>query len=599
MSSTASEFSNITDTPETNSALAAVQEKSAPESRQIAKEILVNKLNYLNFKNESMQAVFKHRVHDGSITLGIAPLPCIGKELDACWNNDTPYETDKMKSYELLSLQFREQKSIISIPCEEYSLTEQGISLDLPENAIELPVQEELIYKAENISASIVQNGLMLKGNLCDFTFRSFKVRIPRDSGKSHLGWINDKEIVTLILEDSNRTIFSAFCRLSRTLGKNNDFYFSLESENETVYRYPPRHYRSTRYSMDIRPVLHFFHPLSRKWTERKIDNISGTGFSLLEQQHEASLIPGLIIKDVVIKFPNRQKAVCSTQVIYRNEAEDDNFNFGLAILDIEPEDHIILMSMLHQSHDPLSYLCKEVDMEELWRFFFNSGFIYPEKYAFLEQFKDEIMETYETLYNKRSDIARHFIYQKDNSILGHLSMVRFFERGWLIHHHAAAMRGGGRAGIHVLNQIGRYINDTHRYRSMNLDYLICFYRPENRFPRKVFGGLVPEVNDKSLCSEDTFAYLHYKKKQMKTITSGLWQWNDPDDEDMFHLENFYQNESGGLMVEAMDLPPLGAGNANMLSSFSEMKINREIEMKTLKHCCHIIEKLYMNIDKN
>jgi hypothetical protein len=76
--------------------------------------------------------------------------------------------------------------------------------------------------------------------------------------------------------------------------------------------------------------------------------------------------------------------------------------------------------------------------MDALWNFFFDTGFIYPEKYAFFQANKEAIKKTYERLYSQSPHVARHFICQEKGAILGHMAMVRFYENSWLIHHHAA-----------------------------------------------------------------------------------------------------------------------------------------------------------------
>ena len=137
--------------------------------------------------------------------------------------------------------------------------------------------------------------------------------------------------------------------------------------------------------------------------------------------------------------------------------------------------------------------------MDELWDFLFETGFIYPHKYAFIQKNKDEIKKTYEKLYPQNPHIARHFIYQEKGTIYGHMAMIRFCESAWMIHHHAARKSSAKKAGLIVLDQIGRMINDSHRLYSLHMNYMLCYYRPDNKFPSRVFGGAAsgtPSVRD-------------------------------------------------------------------------------------------------------
>jgi hypothetical protein len=72
-----------------------------------------------------------------------------------------------------------------------------------------------------------------------------------------------------------------------------------------------------------------------------------------------------------------------------------------------------------------------------------------------------------EKLYNLNSQIARHFIYQEKGRILGHMSMLRFYANSWLIQHHAAKTSAGHKAGLMVLDQIGRMVTESHRLHSL------------------------------------------------------------------------------------------------------------------------------------
>jgi hypothetical protein len=193
--------------------------------------------------------------------------------------------------------------------------------------------------------------------------------------------------------------------------------------------------------------------------------------------------------------------------------------------------------------------------MDALWNFFFDSGFIYPKKYVFLEENKEKIKAIYKKLYTQNQNIAKHFIYKDKDRILGHLAMIRFYENTWLIHHHAADRTVSQRAGIAVLDQIGRFINDSHQFYSIRMNYAFCYFRPENRFPNRVFGGVYKNISDPKGCSLDTFAYFHCRKASNdESVLDKPWELMQTQPEDLIELQNFYEFSSGGIMLEAMEL---------------------------------------------
>ena len=134
----------------------------------------------------------------------------------------------------------------------------------------------------------------------------------------------------------------------------------------------------------------------------------------------------------------------------------------GIAVVDIDIATFTQLNHLLMNSVDPSAHISTQVVPERLWEFFFNTGFIYPTKYDQIKYYKDAFKEMYLKLYNDNLDIARHFTYQKNGRIDGHISMVRAYERTWMIHHHAARASHGKRTGFKVLKQIMHFLNDIY-----------------------------------------------------------------------------------------------------------------------------------------
>jgi hypothetical protein len=258
-----------------------------------------------------------------------------------------------------------------------------------------------------------------------------------------------------------------------------------------------------------------FKHPLGGGVFSLEIEDLGGSGFSVEEHASEAVLFPGLILPEVEIVFASDFLIKCQAQVVYRktrSDGENDYVRSGIAFLDMDNHDQIRLSAYLHHYSDRKSYVCNKVSQESLWRFFFESGFIYPEKYTSMEKKKECFKETYNRLYMQNANVARHFIYQEKGAILGHLAMVRFYENAWLIQHHAASRAGNIKAGVAVLKQVGRYINDFHSLRSTRMNYVLCYYRDDNKFPSRVFGGCVTALKNPKSCSLDSFAYYKFIK---------------------------------------------------------------------------------------
>jgi hypothetical protein len=318
------------------------------------------------------------------------------------------------------------------------------------------------------------------------------------------------------------------------------------------------------------------------------VADLSGTGFSLEEDINNSVLIPGMIVPELELRFADNFKAKCMSQVVYRRiistPNSEETVRCGLAVLDMASEDHVRILSLLQQAKDRHSYLCAKVDMDQLWNFFFETGFIYPKKYAFIQANKEKIKSTYEKLYTLNPRIARHFIFQNKGVILGHMAMLRFYENAWLIHHHAAKKSESTRAGLAVLDQIGRYVHDSHRLSSIHMDYVFCYFRPDNRFPNRVFGGAAKKINNLKVCSLDSFAYSHFQKSQPADVAvPEAWDIADVSTSDLLELESFYEYVSGGLMINALDLET-NLMNANSLTQeYAKLGFKKERHLFSIR----------------
>jgi len=296
-----------------------------------------------------------------------------------------------------------------------------------------------------------------------------------------------------------------------------------------------------------------------------------------------------MIIPEVKLDFAGSFTVTCRAQVIYRKRFDEESekdcrLKCGLAILDMDIEEHRKLLALLHQASDRHSYLNGPVDMDTLWDFFFESGFIYPQKYNFFKENRENIKEVYQKLYTSHPTIARHFTYQDQGRIMGHMAMLRFYNKSWLIQHHAASASTSPQAGLGVLNQIGRFINDSHRLCSANMNFVFCYFRPENRFPERIFGGVSRGINDPSRCSVDTFAYFHYRNTASHCFEVGDgWTLTKTELGDLKELGHYYEFSSGGLMLAGLELEAGLIDMDELVEEYRKLGFKRERTLFSLK----------------
>ena len=550
----------------------------------------INAINYANFNGDRLQVVFSHKVFARELTVPASPSPCIKESLDLAWIDSK--DEDSLEQFECIAILVPNGEHVLSIHPKEYRLTTTGMTVQLPLSADILNNRRRERFPGVDIKASLSQNGCSYEGRLENFNSDTFLIAL-KEKDNPELRWINRDDVFHIILKKQNKTIFTGNCALNSTREQNGEILHTFQIINNEIRRFKKKEYRGERYELLSHVLVSFAHPLSGEQCRISVTDISASGLALTEKASHSVLIPGLIIPRMELNLPGGTPLKCCTQVIHRKDTGDKNENeyrYGMALLDMDPADHSFLLNFVHQENDRRTSVCAPVNTQELWKFFFESGFIYPEKYSHLYSDKDRMKDLYDRLYRNSPGIARHFIYQEGPRIQGHMSMLRSYEESWLLHHHAATSIENHNAGLHVLNQVGSFSNNSYRIRSLHMLYLMCYYREENRFPRRVFGDIAKNADNKSQLSLDTWAYYHCNRDEdiNEDIPEG-WSLEETSAGDLKNLECFYQNLSGGLMLKAMNLTGSGNSNRNLLEEYARSGFNRSIKLFSIKFmgACH------------
>ena len=461
---------------------------------ELSKARIVNAINYLHFQGRAVYAVFKHVQYNTTVTVEAFPFPCHEDYLHLSWK-DQGMLKERSSSYVFQGVLVAAGKSIFSLKPDLVDIDEKSISFDMSKVVgADVTVRKAERYPCQGIDVEMVQNGLFFKGRLNDFSAFSFSAGMSLGNFQS-FKYIAPEIAITVFIKKGGELLYSGECRVIRHNEGIKERTFVLEPVNHHLYRFKPKTHRSPRHRLHPSPNIIFVHPFSGKTVSLKIDEMSGAGFSVTECYESATLVPGMILPHLDVEFAYGVKVSCRAQVITQRVVSDASspassntvIYCGIAILDMDPASQILVASILHQVTNMNSYVCTRVDIDELWKFFFETGFIYPKKYCSIHQNMDTLKETYRKLYLDSPDIARHFMYRDKGRIQGHIAMIRFFENTWLFHHHASI--GIRKAGLVVLDQIGRFVNDVHNMYSSHMQYVICYFRPGNHFPDRVFGG--------------------------------------------------------------------------------------------------------------
>ena len=543
---------------------------------------LINKFNHIHFMDGNVLVHLSYGNNEDSILIMARPEPCLEGELTCHWADERILNVG-IDEYQFLHLIIDDGHSMTLVPAMVQEMTSKYIKVRLPEKSYEIGQRRARRYTCRNIDVELDQSGFFAKGELLDFSPIGFRVRVLPDSHSS-FNWFNSNELVRVHLRNNNQIFFSGICKCIRQQGRLQDKEIVLALADENNSRFRPNNTRNPRQHLTSSPALSFEHPFLNKRVQLEVSDISTSGFSVYEDADEGVLIPGMIIPELVIAFAGSLKINCVAQVIYRTKEDKERVRCGLAILDMDIDNYSRLTDILTNAMDPHACVSREIDMDALWEFFFSAGFMYPKKYRLIQSHREHFKEMYKKLYLESQDIARHFTYQKSGKIYGHISMVRAYEKTWMIHHHAALSMENKRSGFVVLKQIMHYLNDMHRLPSANMDYVISYFRPENKFPDRVFGGFARDLRNLKGCSMDLFAYLPYTCLSLDTGFPEGWSLKESTAFDLWELNRFYSHFSRGLLLDAMDLNPKDPGGGSLEETYARFGFLRKQKFYALAY---------------
>jgi hypothetical protein len=475
---------------------------------------------------------------------------------------------------------------ILQAALDKPQLSEKHLKGQLPEVCFQLTSRRTRRHDCTDIEASVIQNGAVFNGRLDDFSAEAFKLELYATPPQT-FQWLKANEPITVIFKQNGKTLLSSPGNILRSTGKRDQQTVVVTPAPDHQCRFPPKRHRSRRLELRPAPEAVFTHPLTNQLIRLDVADISGAGMAVVEAQQEARLLPGMLLDKLELRLADSFSLPCQAQVVYCEKPKDESApsRCGLAILDMDVSDHTRLLALLHRADNRSKGVCPKIDVDQLWEFFFDSNFIYPEKYQSLQNYRQEFKETYSKLYDSAPEVARHFIYQENNRIVGHMAMLRQFSNSWLIHHHAADRKHSKTAGLETLQLTGEAVNEAQALYSAHMDYVMCYFRPENSFPKKVFGSVAEHYDNPAYCSVDTFDYFHYRKKYaMKWQGESSWELEPASREDLLDIEAFYNAESGGLLLQALDLTPDQREEKALDDCYREAGFNRRRSVYSLRN---------------
>jgi len=560
-------------------------------SRKIGRKVFVNTLNYLHFKGEHSILLISHQLTGEEFLMKIYPGPCIDDTISLTIQADTGFD---LSAFFVKDLIIDDGQSVMIIPVEPVNISDNALVVRLSPWGMLSKERQAKRFQCSFVRANVRQASLELSGWLEDFTSTALHIRFDEGEQSGKEAFDPDTPL-TVNLYNKGNLVYSGECSYMREAQEENSVV--LRPSHTHYPRFRMRKLRNPRLCLVPTPKVSFDHPFSSRKVTFEVTDITNSGFSVLDGDETGQLVPGMIIHDISLVFSGGLRLQCSAQVVHARRQKKNLYKYGFAIFDMDLSTYNQYFNIYSSAIDKHANVTREVDMDALWEFFFKSGFIYPKKYENLCNYKDNFKQTYEKLYCNSPEIFANFTYQSNGSIFGHVSWIKAYDHTWMIHHLAAKPMGRKIVGLHILNHVMYCFDGFCRLPSTGMDYMIFYFRPDNRFPDYFFGGFCREYNNPKGCSMDCFAYLNCSAlPQTNALPSG-WALEQCSPDDITALRLWYEKRSGGLMVDALclDKPDTGQNDIGVL--YERYGLTRRHHTFVLRH--HGTAKAYMMADES
>lgn len=512
---------------------------------------LINLWNRLHFMTTTVYVHIHHPEHEEHLLLEAHPAPCSDGLMACRWAGENSVLTEHAR---ILNVLFSDGLRLVLVPVQLEDIQADYFTLKIPENGYILGQRRTRRYRCpEPVIAEVVQQGFRARGQLADFSSAAFSVNVTPEAAGS-FRWFNQHNPSTVTLYREGRMVFSASCRCVRQETDQEERHIVFAPQETQMNRFPKKKWRDPRVRITPVPNITFDHPAIDRKIKIDIHDLSPSGFAVCIAGDDDVLMAGLIVPELAINFAGASKITCRAQILYRREEKKNMIRYGFVILDMDVSNYNRLCHIVIGTIDPGTHIATEVDSDKLWEFLFESGFIYPGKYDFLQANREPMKETYRRLYRDNPDIIGQLTYQRNGRIYGHASMVRSYRRTWMVHHLAASKLDNKGTGLKVLRQIMHYFNGLYRMPSLGMDYLMFYFRPENRFPDHFFGGFARYFKNPRACSLDLFSYLNYRKPETGLPLPPGWSIESCSETDIEAIQRSYRNSSNGLLLDVLRL---------------------------------------------
>lgn len=320
-----------------------------------------------------------------------------------------------------------------------------------------------------------------------------------------------------------------------------------------------------------------------------RVQGLSTSKISFILEEVETPFVAGLVLNDIFVHIPpNDLNLKACVKVTYCEPISDGR---GIRVTGEFLGMSIELLKAVKRMKDSaldtrLTEGTRE-DFDQLFEFFFESGFIYSGKRKQLQKYAAAVRKTNLTLLQTGDAILKKVLLKEGNEIKGHLSALRFFDRAWLVQHLTTHHATGTATSKAILVSFTNFFLDPSVSRKMNTSYMICYYRPGNLYPEVLFGETAKIVANPEISgiTDLDFCVSGAAEKEIETaIENSQVQCGEAGAEDWGRLERLLVEQGRYSLIRTEGLTAEGLARLSVSVEFEKLGLYRCRKVFVARH---------------
>ena len=325
-----------------------------------------------------------------------------------------------------------------------------------------------------------------------------------------------------------------------------------------TIYKAKRR--RSLRVKPDeVQDFFHFLHPMLGRRLSFPLRDLSVRGLSFEGDYAEHLLWKGFCLRGCEIGLSGELLPLGSVEVrsVSRtlNEEGKVESRCGVEFADLPARTGKLISAFIFGRSNPKIHPLTCEKIESLWQLFYQSGFIYPSKDAYIKKIKPEINRTWEKLLSAETSFYKNIVFRELDVELGTASAVQVYENTWMFQHLAATEHPVKLIPKYVLLGLAHFLMENQ-----DIKFLITYFRKENSFPRKIYSGFLESYPQEE---QLRFTRFHYLTREIdrqpgdparqpvrESVPRGVYV-EEASDRDKATIENYFHKSLHPLLIRS------------------------------------------------